>query len=413
MGYEAPFRRQRWNPLGRGAGSVLPRALLLLAAGIVLLGTSGPAVAQSFNEAVAAALADNCDALGGGPFLTSELDRICGIPATGSGTAAGGIFAIENRVGGTEEERRILRRLRERREGRRTAAASADPGARGLSFFGSAEYQAFDKDVTRFEPGYHSDIAGVTVGGDYRFSDTVIAGAALNYNREFGDFDGAAGGFDVDTYGPLLYASIRPFENAFVDVTAGYSRKSYDLDRLASLVLTGRAAAGRISGDTDGNEWKGGVNTGYDFHAGRFTFGPRLGVNVRHTTIDSFAERGNTGLEVVYDDQERTSVTSVAGLYGSLAISTGFGVVVPQATVEYLHEFADDQRTLGFHFVGDPNRTRFRFKTDPPDRDYFTVGTGAVIALPNGWSPFINYRALVGYSDRSSHTVSLGLRVSF
>jgi outer membrane autotransporter protein len=379
---------------------------------MLMLGMASPAVAQSFNEAVAAALATNCAALGAGPF-TPDLARICGVPGTGSGAAGGGMFAIDNRIGGTEEERRILRRLRERREGRRTGAASADPGTGRFSVFGSSEYQAFDKDETRFESGYHSDIAGLTVGADYRFSDALTAGAALHYNHEFGDFDGAGGGFDVDTYGPLFYASIRPFENAFIDVTAGYSRKAYEIDRLAFLVITGRAAGGRINGNTDGNEWKGGANMGYDFHLGRFTVGPRLGVNVRHTTIDGFAERGGSGLEVIYDDQERTSVTSVAGLYGSTAISTGFGVLVPQATVEYLHEFADDQRTLGFRFVGDPGRTRITFKTDPPDRDYFTVATGAVLALPNGWSPFINYRALVGYTDRSSHTVSLGLRVAF
>ena len=412
MGHEALSRRDCRSTPRRRAGSTLPLAFLL--AGTVLLGTSRPALAQSFLEAVAGALANNCAALGSSS-ISESLERICDIPPTGSGTAAGGMFGVESRTGGTDEERRIRRRLGERRGPQRTTAASADAGAGGsaLSFFGVAEYQAFDKDVTRFEPGYHSDIAGATVGGDYRFSDALIAGVALNYNREMGDFDGAGGGFDVDSYGPLLYVGIQPFKNAFIDLTAGYSRKAYDLDRLAFLSITGRAAGGRISGDTDGDEWKGGVNMGYDFLFGRFTVGPRLGVNVRHTEIDGFAERGNTGLEVVYEDQERTSVTSVVGLYGSVAISTGFGVLVPQATVEYLHEFADDQRRLGFHFVGDPNRTRFTYQTDPPDRDYFTISTGAVLALANGWSPFINYRALVGYSDRSSHTVSLGLRVSF
>ena len=411
MGRKVLMRRDWWSPLYRRAGSTL-RLALLLAAG-VLLGTSGSAFAQSFNEAIANALADNCIALGGGPF-SPGLERICGIPATGSGGSSGGVFALDNRTGGTEEERRARRRMAQRRRAALdTGAASADPGSRGFGIFGSVEYTSFDKDVTRFESGYHSDTAGITIGADYRFSDVFLVGAAFNYNREMGDFDGASGGFDVDTYGPLLFASVQPFANAFIDFTAGVSAKDYYMNRLVFLNLAGRAAGGRVKSDTDGTEWKAGVTAGYDFLFGRATIGPRLGLNVRHNRIDEFQETGDTGLEIAFEDQHRTSITSVAGLYGSVAISTGFGVLVPQATFEYLHEFADDQRVLGFSFVGDPARTRFTYRTDEPDRDYFSVGGGAVLALPNGWSPFINYRALVGYSDRSSHTVSVGLRVSF
>ena len=36
-----------------------------------------------------------------------------------------------------------------------------------------------------------------------------------------------------------------------------------------------------------------------------------------------------------------------------------------------------------------------------------------MVVLPNGLQPFLNFRELVGYKDRSSHTVSLGLRVPF
>ena len=411
MGRKLLMRRDWWSPLCRRAGSTLRLALVL--AGGILLGTSAPAFAQSFNEAIANALADNCAALGSGGSFSTGLDRICTIPPTGSGGSSGGVFSLDNRTGGTEEERRVRRRMQERRTALRTGAASADSGSGAFGLFGTVEYTSFNKDVTRFESGYYSDTAGLTIGGDYRVSDQFLVGGAFNYNREMGDFAGASGGFDVDTYGPMLYASIQPFANAFIDLAAGVSAKDYYLSRLVFLNFTGRGAGGRIKSDTDGTEWKASVSTGYDFVFGRVTVGPRLGVNLRHNRIDEFEERGDTGLEIAFEDQHRTSLTSVAGLYGSVAISTGFGVLVPQANFEYLHEFLDDQRVLGFSFVGDPARTRFTYRTDEPDRDYFTVGAGAVLALPNGWSPYLNYRALVGYSDRSSHTVSLGLRVSF
>ena len=35
------------------------------------------------------------------------------------------------------------------------------------------------------------------------------------------------------------------------------------------------------------------------------------------------------------------------------------------------------------------------------------------MVLANGFQPFLNFRELVGYNDRSSHTVTVGLRVPF
>ena len=53
------------------------------------------------------------------------------------------------------------------------------------------------------------------------------------------------------------------------------------------------------------------------------------------------------------------------------------------------------------------------FETDPPDRDYFNLGVGVSMVLANGFQPFLNFRQLVGYEDRSSFAVTLGLRVPF
>jgi outer membrane autotransporter protein len=173
-------------------------------------------------------------------------------------------------------------------------------------------------------------------------------------------------------------------------------------------VFTGNTAA-----DTDGNEFKVGVNGGYDFSFDNITVGPRLGLHYKHTRIDGYRERGNSGLELVYASQTENSLTGVLGMYGSIAISTAFGVLVPQTTIEYVHEFKDDQRRIKFHFADDLNRNRFRFENDPPDRNYFNLGVGIVAVLPHGFSPFINYRALVGYNEQSSHAVTAGLRVEF
>ena len=103
----------------------------------------------------------------------------------------------------------------------------------------------------------------------------------------------------------------------------------------------------------------------------------------------------------------------MVGLYASYAISTGFGVLLPQITGEYFHEFLNDQKLLKFRFAQDFAVTPLSYLTDKPDRDHFMLSAGLVVVLANGLSPFVNYRELLGYRDQSNHVVTLGLRVSF
>ncbi len=171
--------------------------------------------------------------------------------------------------------------------------------------------------------------------------------------------------------------------------------------------------AGSTHGDTNGNEWRIGVNSGYDFVFGAFTVGPRLGVLYRETTMNDFKESGGTGLELAYSNQNIQSLTLRPGVYGSYAFSTSWGVVIPQMTVEYVHEFLDDQRSVQFSFVQDPQNRRFLFETTPPDRDYLNLGLGVSMVLPSGLQPFLNFRDMLAYQDRHTYTVTLGLRIPF
>lgn len=348
--------------------------------------------AQSFDEVISSVFVNGCGASGITPIPGSNLaNNVC--PGGTAGPSGGSATAL-SRESAPVEERKVERLI--------------GP----FNVFISGEYETFNKDVTRFEPGHTADIWRATLGADYALSkDRFVLGVALNYANENGNFR-SGGRFDTDSYGALIHASLVPAPKFFIDVTAGYARKDYFISRAVSFTTIADISGGS-TGDTDGNEFKVGVNTGYDFNFDNITIGPRLGLNYRRTEIDGFRERGNTGLELVYESQRENSLTSTLGVYGSVAISTGFGVLVPQTTLEYVHEFQDPQRRIQFRFAEDLNRTPFRFENDPPDRNYFNLGVGIVAVLPHGFSPFANYRALVGYKDQSSHIVTAGLRVEF
>jgi len=398
--------------------AVLSMALVV---GGVLLALPVAVSAQGLNDVLLRILnssgGTNCAELGGPTNTTGSLaTNLCPtIPVSSPGSGAGGTPTLDSQLGQSQEQRRQADRLAERRSGQ---GGSADQPGTGFGLFVNGDYQFLNKDNTRFETGFEQHTAGTTVGADYSFRGRAVVGAAFSYAHEFGDFAGASGGFDNDAYGVTLYGTVVPFNNLFVDGFVGYSRKEYSIDRRMNFVLpTGGSppflAKGLIEGKTHSNEFNIGTVIGYDFVIKNLTLGPRVGVNYLDRRLAGYEETGTTGLELIYDNQNISSLTTTAGVFASVAISTRWGVLVPQATAEYVHEFLNDQRTVGFRFVDTLSRPRFLFQTDNPDRNFFNLGLGAVFVLPGGMSTFVNVRELVGYSTRRATNVTAGLRLAF
>ena len=365
------------------------------AAAAVAMAFIQPAQAQTFQ--------DQMDEFGG---------RLCssnvGTPCQSGGPASGPGGQVEVQTGGEPpgiEQR--LRELRCKAEGNANCLSAGGAAAdtmpfEGLNLFVSADYQNKQKDEAA-EAGFGSDRAGITVGLDSPM-DWGVIGGALNYNHTWGDFDHNGGDFDQDSFGGLLYGSYYPSDSSFIDGVIGLAGKSYSLDRTA--VVQG-GIVGRNRGDTTGFEFQSSLSGGYDFSFDNFTIGPRAGIHYLRTELSDFTESG-TRTALHYDDQVEDSLTTTAGFQGSVAISTSFGVVVPQVNAEYVHEFLNDRRTI--HAIA-TNGAPVSFVTDPPDRNFFNIGGGVVFVLPDGISPFLSYSAEVANHFEEVHTVTAGVRL--
>ncbi|MGH7354291.1 MAG: autotransporter outer membrane beta-barrel domain-containing protein [Candidatus Rokuibacteriota bacterium] len=343
---------------------------------------------------------------------SGRLGDFCnGIPnGTSSGVGAP-VTSVETRTG----EEAVRGRLERLKKAGRGASADGDELGRGLGMFVTTEYQSLNKGTSMFELGFEQNTTGATVGVDYSFGRLGVLGAAFNYQHEFGDFAGQTGGYDNDLYSFIIYGTVTPLPSLFVDLNAGYTRKEFGIDRRVSLAAVPAEVPvflGRINGDTHSNDFRLGARIGYDFFLGPMTIGPRIGASYRESAIAGFRETGNTGIELIYGDQTVVSLTTTTGLYTSYAISTNFGVIVPHLTGEYIHEFANDRRSVPFRFVNAPAGT-YRFLTESPDRDYFTIGAGAVLQLPSGLTPFVNYVEVLDQTRRAQRSVTLGLRFGF
>lgn len=267
------------------------------------------------------------------------------------------------------------------------------------------------------------------VGGDYRLSDRGVIGGLFAYYRTDSEFDtdkpgrnfvpaNNEGNTDADTYSITLFGSYNVTDNFFLDGSLGYGYTDYTFRRRAVFQETNRVVPQinvRTVGDTDGHEFSTSAGIGYDFHRSALTFGPYTRVNFARSEIDGYTEddKANSGLQLVIDKNSRNSLTTVLGARASYAVSVPWGVLVPQARFEYEHEFDKDAQTTTTTFALDASQTQFKSTGDDPDRNYFNLGAGLLLVLPNGWMPFVDFESLVGYEDLRRYKLTAGLRVEF
>jgi outer membrane autotransporter protein len=288
----------------------------------------------------------------------------------------------------------------------------------GWTGFFSGEYQSLDRSISAFEDGYRSDVGVVTAGVDKQFAHNLLAGAAFSYSRQSGNFIGA-GDFGNDSYGILTYALFKPIENAYIQLNAGYAFRNYQRNRLASYtdvdITTGLPTifSGFAESDYDGHDFQASILTGYDFNFGGLTISPRAGFNWTKNNYDSYDEQGGSGLELRFDDDHRTSLQTSFGVLANYAFSTSFGVLVPQFSADWIHEFHNNQRNIRVSFLGDTRNQQFAFQNERPDRDFMEFTAGTSMVLPNGIQTFVNYRGWAGHNYFDSHGVSAGVRMEF
>ena len=452
--------------VARSLMSVQNRTLAVgLLAGLVSAIATSPSVqAQVLNDKVNALLSNNCAQLlqgQGSGVLGPNLAAACtsngGANLTGAGTSAGGGATAVQTTAASILNRNILSRLEDvqnedgsskksssamamnpfgllapgmiRGVGAQTPvnpsgdasgasfAASSQSRMKGFGFFASGLVEALNRDVTTFQDGYQSMILGITGGADYRFNRQTVGGIAISYANTHGDFKGG-GDFNTNSIGTTLFGSYLPTDRTFIQVTGGYSRNNYLVSRAAQAFIQGttgpsRSLAGTPSSNSNGDVFRTTLLVGYDHPIGMFTIGPRAGMNYTNTHISDYAETSGGGLGLKFDDQWVNSLQSLLGVQAQAAISTGVGVIVPQANADYIHEFANSQRHIGVSFVEDnrANPLRFAFQNDIPVRNYFNLGTGLLMVLPNGWQPFVNFRAMVGNTQFNNYAGTFGLRI--
>jgi outer membrane lipase/esterase len=303
--------------------------------------------------------------------------------------------------------------------------ASADQGPQfalgdgRLGVFVNGAISTGDKDPTENEEGFDFDAWGITAGIDYRFRDNLIAGIAGGYSENDTDIDNSGGSLDTDGYSISLYGTYYHDGGAYADAVLTYGHNDYDQKRNIRYSIDDYVVDQTASADYNGSQWSGAVGVGYDIPKGPWTFGPVVRLQYVSADVDGYSEEMSDpdapggGWAASLDDMDQESFTTTIGGNVSRAVSTQWGVLLPQLHLSWVHEFKDDAISVNGTFIQDPTNSAFDIQSDNPDSDYFNARLGISAQFAHGNSAFLFYNKVFGYNDLDLDSFGAGVRLEF
>jgi len=288
-------------------------------------------------------------------------------------------------------------------------------GSQWTLFF-TAEGESLDRDVTEGEDGFDSTALRLVAGAIYAPTTSTDIGFAFTRQRHDGDYVNG-GNFEADTNGLRVLATSYLTDQLFLQAMAGYDWVSSQRARAATfeeyfnggLVFS---REGEPYSDFEYNQTEVSLLAGYNYARGNMTLTPQLGVTWLNTDYGTYSEAGNSGLELTFHDDQRESLQSSLGLQAAMAISTGFGVAIPQLDVYWKHEFEDKSRRVNVSFTQDTRAQQFSYDTEAGDSNFAEVGAGLAFVFSQGNQAFIRVQTLLEHEFYESYIISAGLNIA-
>jgi outer membrane lipase/esterase len=311
-------------------------------------------------------------------------------------------------------------------------AASAEPAISSpWGVFVEGTYNFGKRDQTSSsEEAYDFKARSVTAGVDYDFGSAVI-GASVGYDKYTADFRSNAisvpgGGAQVKGTSGSLFGAWFGDHWTFNGI-ASYGTLKTDVTRIVSyspdpmfICSTPCGVQNRtLSGSPGGHDTAVGATVGYDFNASSWTLSPTVSLNYRQVKIDAYSESEfnapatGGGLALAYDSQSVDSLRSVIGVAATRPFSQSFGVLSPNFSLEWQHEYKDQSRTINAGYVVDSALTKvgqFPIQTDAAAKNFGIIGVGLTALFSHRLQAYVTYERLVGISYLTSNAVSIGFR---
>ena len=279
-------------------------------------------------------------------------------------------------------------------------------GSSGASIWGRGYGQWTNVDGDPEATGYSQNSGGVVGGVDFAVSDNAIVGGAFAWGTSSVDFDTPHDHGDVNSFQFGGYGSYG-FGRFYADGQLSFAFHDVTTTRELDLGFDTFIAAANYNA----RSWTIAGEVGTVFKLGHVNMQPMLDVNYTGTSTNGFIESGAGSFGLVVGDTNADSLTTQLGMRASGVWTVGSTKLVPDLSLAWRHEFADDRQNFTAAFLEDPT-TLFQVVSSSISPDSAVVSAGMTAGVSKGLELFVDYNGIIN-SDANSHNGSAGFRATW
>ena len=281
---------------------------------------------------------------------------------------------------------------------------SLNAGTRAFVNIGYAQ-QRFD--ATPSSPALSSNNASITLGYDWKASDSLSAGAAFGFGHDTAHMNGG-GGYRMTDYSALGFVTYHA-GGAYVSGYGHLGRSNFSGVERSFQV---GAASVDESGDTHGSHYGVGVNGGWWFNFDSIKTGPFAGLDWQDITVDSYHEHGSDATAMWFGRQHRQALVGRLGwrLQGHWQIANL--VMAPYAELAWNRDSKADatrQVTTGLNTMNGS----FAISGFTPDKAWGNVALGVSAELTPTVTSWIGYQGRFSDTSQRNNSFNMGFRIKF
>lgn len=296
-------------------------------------------------------------------------------------------------------------------------AGTAPAEAGKLGFFGSVSGSFLamaQKDqslgATAIEEATYLQSGELTIGADYRVSDTVSVGMAVSNIRNSAQSVAGMRPDNDDSVAMAAYAATT-FGKGFADMYVGYASQNFGLERASQgdFATSYRSAMGAA----EGAQTFLGLRAGYAMEPARgLTIGPVASLDYVRSDMDGFTEYGAGMFGLSVRERTFTSLGAKAGVMAAADLKVGqTGKLTAFGSVAYARELGDKQDIVTASFLG-ADDVPFSI-SNPLDPEWVSVNAGAELSLSNRFSTKMSMTSDLGRGVLTSNQANLSLNWKF
>ncbi|MCX8492717.1 MAG: autotransporter outer membrane beta-barrel domain-containing protein [Chthoniobacterales bacterium] len=295
--------------------------------------------------------------------------------------------------------------------GKKVVAPVAEPDQKWVTFADGNGMWSQAQSVNNL-PGYNTYAGGVQVGASYELFKGLNVGPYVGYQGTKVNFNGSNGGGSTATDNSVRYGLFGEFVKGgwYTDGIIGGAYNSVDVNHGISISGNGNTFNSMAKGNVAGGEFDSMLGTGYEFKAGKLTFGPATSLQYTYLQLGGTQETGAGALNQNIGSQNASSLLYTLGAQAHYDLNITQTVKLqPFGSLAWQHEFLQN----GYNLSSSIGGQSYNYQTTNAGRDQFIAGIGGNLILSKSLSAYAICNLINSDAQIFSQAISAGVNLKF